>query len=69
MIAVGVVSGIVVAALLTRVMRGLVFGVTTVDATTFLLVTVFLAAVALVATWIPARRALSVEPITAIRAE
>jgi predicted permease len=68
-IAVGVIAGVAIAAALSRVMRGLVFGVTTGDALTFLTVTAFLGGVALLATWLPARRALSVEPITAIRAE
>jgi predicted permease len=68
-IAVATVAGIGAAAALSRVMRGLVFGVGTVDPITFAAVTGFLGLVATAATWLPARRALSVEPIVAIRAE
>jgi ABC-type antimicrobial peptide transport system permease subunit len=68
-IGVGVIAGAAMALAMARVMRGLVFGISTADAVTFLSVTAFLAIVALLATWVPARRALAVEPITAIRAE
>jgi predicted permease len=68
-VASGMAGGIVVAAALSRVMRGLVFGVDTIDPVTFAAVTGFLAAVALMATWLPARRALAVEPITAIQTD
>lgn len=68
-IGVAVVSGIAIAISLSRVMRGLVFGVGTIDPLTFVFVTSFLGLVAMAATWLPARQALAVEPITAIRSE
>jgi predicted permease len=68
-IVVAMAVGIAGAMALTRVMRGLVFGVGTVDPLTFVVVSGFLGIVAMAATWVPARRALDVEPINAIRAE
>jgi putative ABC transport system permease protein len=54
---------------LTRFMRGLLFEVTPADPTSFLLVSALLLAVALLACWLPARRAAKVNPIVALRAE
>ena len=54
---------------LTRLMEALLFGVSTTDPLTFALVPVLLAAVALLASWIPARRAARTDPVNALRAE
>jgi putative ABC transport system permease protein len=71
--AVPVVSGLVIglagAFAVGRAMRGLLFNVAPTDPVTFMGTSGLLAAVALVACVVPARRALAVEPVTALRAE
>jgi predicted permease len=66
---VGVVIGLAGAFALTRVLRSLLYEVSSTDAATFVAASVFVAAVALVATWMPARRASRVDPRTALAAE
>jgi ABC-type antimicrobial peptide transport system permease subunit len=62
-------SGVVVALWLTRLMRGLLYSVSPTDPVTFAAVPLMLVAVALIACYIPARRALRVDPVTALRSE
>jgi predicted permease len=66
---VGVVVGIVAALGLTRLMASLLYGVAPVDPVTYLAVSALLATVALVASWIPARRASAMDPATTLREE
>jgi predicted permease len=67
--AIGIVTGLAGAALLTRVMASLLFGVSTTDAATFSAVAALLAAVAFAATIIPAWRTTRVDPVVALREE
>jgi ABC-type antimicrobial peptide transport system permease subunit len=69
MAAVGVVLGLAGALALTRVLRSLLYGISSTDAATFVAAAVFVAAVALAATWVPARRAARVDPRTALASE
>ncbi|MGH9643039.1 MAG: FtsX-like permease family protein, partial [Terriglobales bacterium] len=66
---IGVLAGTVLALLLRPVLSGLLFGVTASDPVTFLATIIFLAAVALLASYIPARRAAKVDPMVALRYE
>jgi putative ABC transport system permease protein len=65
----GVALGTAGAFAVTRVLRSLLYGVGERDPATFIGVAVLLAVVALLASWIPARRAARVDPLTAMRAE
>jgi putative ABC transport system permease protein len=67
--AIGILVGLGGALATTRLMASLLFGVTPTDATTFAGVAGVLAATALLASWIPVRRATRVDPMLALRSE
>ncbi|HEX5727391.1 MAG TPA: ABC transporter permease, partial [Longimicrobiaceae bacterium] len=65
----GIVAGIAGALLLTRFLRGMLYGVAPADPATYLQLAVLMVAVAAVAAFVPARRAAGVDPMTALRGE
>ena len=69
MAVVGLVIGGVAAIPLSQFLKGLLFGVEPADSATIAVSAVLLIAVALVAAWVPARRATAIDPITALRQE
>jgi putative ABC transport system permease protein len=69
MAGIGIASGSVAAALATRSLRTMLFGIAPLDARAFAAVAVGFFAVALLASYLPARRAAGVDPVVALRAE
>jgi predicted lysophospholipase L1 biosynthesis ABC-type transport system permease subunit len=67
--AIGVATGITLAAVLARLSANLLFGVSATDPVIFISITVAVTAVALLVSWGPARRAASIDPMRALRAE
>jgi putative ABC transport system permease protein len=65
----GIALGMTAGLLITRLMSGLLFGISATDPATFAGVALLLAAVALLACYMPARRAMHVDPLVALRYE
>jgi putative ABC transport system permease protein len=65
----GIAAGMVAAFALTRLMASMLYGVQATDAYTFVAIPVLLGAVALAASYLPSRRALALDPVTALRGE
>lgn len=69
LVAGGIALGLAASFSLTQLMAKMLFGVSAADPLTFIVITLLLAFVALLACWIPARRATKVDPMTALRFE
>jgi predicted permease len=69
LVAVGVAAGLAAAVALTRLMSSLLFGVSPLDATTYVAALGVLLAAAALASYVPARRAATVDPVETLRAE
>jgi ABC-type antimicrobial peptide transport system permease subunit len=68
-VAIGLVAGLAAALVLSRSLSGLLFGVTPTDPPTLVAVLLVIGLVAGISIWLPARRAVRVNPLTAIRQE
>jgi putative ABC transport system permease protein len=66
---IGAAIGLSMSMLLTRLMQNMLFGIGAHDPLTFVAVTLLLAGIALLACWVPARRATKVDPMIALRHE
>ena len=69
LLGVSIVLGIAVSAIVSRSLRGMLFGVSPTDVATYVLVAVVLSGVALLACYVPARRSARIDPVNALRAE
>ena len=66
---VGITIGLIGAAAVTRFLQGMLFGITPLDARTFLAVALMFSMATMLASYIPARRATRVDPLVALKSE
>jgi ABC-type antimicrobial peptide transport system permease subunit len=66
---IGVTVGVVGAIILSQSLRTFIYGIRATDPLTFIAMAIALIAVAVVACWVPARRATRVDPLVALRTE
>jgi ABC-type antimicrobial peptide transport system permease subunit len=67
LVSLGIGAGVAAALIVTRGIQGLLFNVSPTDPTTFVAISALLAAIALLACYIPARRATRIDPLDALR--
>jgi putative ABC transport system permease protein len=65
----GLVAGLAAALAMSRTLAGLLYGISSTDPATYSCVSLFLLAVAALATYVPARRATRIDPLVALRCE
>jgi putative ABC transport system permease protein len=68
-VAISLVAGVIGALAATRWLNSLLFGIGASDPVTFIAIMFLVSVVAFLAAWLPARRAMRVDPIVALRAE
>jgi putative ABC transport system permease protein len=68
LVSIGLATGTALALALSRLLAGLLFNLSPTDPATFIVIATLLAVVAVVASWLPARRATRVDPLRALRA-
>jgi ABC-type antimicrobial peptide transport system permease subunit len=69
LVGIGIALGLTSAVGVTRLIRALLFGTSPLDPVTFVVMPMILAAAAMVATYLPARRAMAVDPVETMRVE
>jgi ABC-type antimicrobial peptide transport system permease subunit len=69
LVIIGVAIGLSLSVAATRVLAAALFGISPTDPLTFVIITLLLGLVALLACWVPARRATKVDPLVALRHE
>ncbi|HSE96886.1 MAG TPA: FtsX-like permease family protein, partial [Blastocatellia bacterium] len=69
LVSIGIALGLTGAFALTRIISSLLFGVSATDGFTFVIISLLLGGIALLASYIPARRAARVDPMIALRYE
>jgi ABC-type antimicrobial peptide transport system permease subunit len=69
LVAIGAALGLLISAAAAQLLSRLLYGVPPLDLATFVAVPVILAAVAFLASWVPARRVTRIDPVGALRAE
>jgi ABC-type antimicrobial peptide transport system permease subunit len=69
LLAIGTVLGLPLAAMATRIIKGQLFAMDAVDQISFVVALLVVCLMTVIAGWLPARRAASVNPVTALRCE
>jgi macrolide transport system ATP-binding/permease protein len=68
-VAAGLLAGLALASAIAQLLRGVLYGLATIDLTSFGAASVFFVIIAAIATWLPSRRAMRIDPLVALRYE